>query len=328
MNLIQGLSLAGLLAVVSAALAQQLGGLLSPLIFAILFGLVMGNLLPALSQGKWQPGLEFCKKRLLRIGVAFYGINITLQQVAEVGAGALVVDILMLGSTLFIAWWLGRRWLGLDGPTALLVGSGSAICGAAAILAAEPVLRARPQQTAMAVGTVVLFGTLAMLLYPLLYPWLGLSPQAMGIYTGATIHEVAQVVAAGSAMGDEVARVAIISKLTRVMMLAPVLLLLGYLLSRGSDNAPAARAPLPWFAFGFVAVVVANSLLSLPAAWVDAIRHLDTWALTMAMAALGLSTQLGALRAVGIKPLLLAGILFLHLTLGGLIVTHMAAGWL
>jgi uncharacterized integral membrane protein (TIGR00698 family) len=328
MNLIQGLSLAGLLAVVSVALAQQLGGLLSPLIFAILFGLVMGNLLPALSQGKWQPGLEFCKKRLLRIGVAFYGINITLQQVAEVGAGALVVDILMLGSTLFIAWWLGRRWLGLDGPTALLVGSGSAICGAAAILAAEPVLRARPQQTAMAVGTVVLFGTLAMLLYPLLYPWLGLSPQAMGIYTGATIHEVAQVVAAGSAMGDEVARVAIISKLTRVMMLAPVLLLLGYLLSRGSDNAPAARAPLPWFAFGFVAVVVANSLLSLPAAWVDAIRHLDTWALTMAMAALGLSTQLGALRAVGIKPLLLAGILFLHLTLGGLIVTHMAAGWL
>lgn len=328
MNLIQGLSLAGLLAVVSVALAQQLGGLLSPLIFAILFGLVIGNLLPALSQGKWQPGLEFCKKRLLRIGVAFYGINITLQQVAEVGAGALVVDILMLGSTLFIAWWLGRRWLGLDGPTALLVGSGSAICGAAAILAAEPVLRARPQQTAMAVGTVVLFGTLAMLLYPLLYPWLGLSPQAMGIYTGATIHEVAQVVAAGSAMGDEVARVAIISKLTRVMMLAPVLLLLGYLLSRGSDNAPAARAPLPWFAFGFVAVVVANSLLSLPAAWVDAIRHLDTWALTMAMAALGLSTQLGALRAVGIKPLLLAGILFLHLTLGGLIVTHMAAGWL
>lgn len=328
MNLIQGLSLAGLLAVVSVALAQQLGGLLSPLIFAILFGLVMGNLLPALSQGKWQPGLEFCKKRLLRIGVAFYGINITLRQVAEVGAGALVVDILMLGSTLFIAWWLGRRWLGLDGPTALLVGSGSAICGAAAILAAEPVLRARPQQTAMAVGTVVLFGTLAMLLYPLLYPWLGLSPQAMGIYTGATIHEVAQVVAAGSAMGDEVARVAIISKLTRVMMLAPVLLLLGYLLSRGSDNAPAARAPLPWFAFGFVAVVVANSLLSLPAAWVDAIRHLDTWALTMAMAALGLSTQLGALRAVGIKPLLLAGILFLHLTLGGLIVTHMAAGWL
>ncbi|WP_458734880.1 YeiH family protein [Zobellella taiwanensis] len=328
MNLIQGLSLAGLLAVVSVALAQQLGGLLSPLIFAILFGLVIGNLLPALSQGKWQPGLEFCKKRLLRIGVAFYGINITLQQVAEVGAGALVVDILMLGSTLFIAWWLGRRWLGLDGPTALLVGSGSAICGAAAILAAEPVLRARPQQTAMAVGTVVLFGTLAMLLYPLFYPWLGLSPQAMGIYTGATIHEVAQVVAAGSAMGDEVARVAIISKLTRVMMLAPVLLLLGYLLSRGSDNAPAARAPLPWFAFGFVAVVVANSLLSLPAAWVDAIRHLDTWALTMAMAALGLSTQLGALQAVGIKPLLLAGILFLHLTLGGLIVTHMAAGWL
>ncbi|MBL1377575.1 YeiH family protein [Zobellella iuensis] len=324
---IRGIGLAALLAAVSMMLAQQFGTAISPLIFAILIGLVLGNALPNLARPGWQPGLEFCKKRLLRIGVAFYGIHITLQQVAEVGAGALVVDAVMLLSTLALAYWLGRRWLGLDATTSLLVGSGSAICGAAAILATEPVVRAKPQQTTVAVGTVVLFGTLAMFVYPMLYPWLGLSPQAMGIYTGATVHEVAQVVAAGTAMGDDVAQTAVIAKLTRVMMLAPVLLVLGSWLGRKSGTQ-AVRAPLPWFAFGFIAVVVCNSLLSLPPIWVAIIKHLDTWALTMAMAALGLGTRLGGLGSVGWKPLVLAAILFLHLVVSGLIVTHMATSWL
>ena len=325
--IVQGISLAGLLAAASLLLARQFDTGISPLIFAILLGLVLGNAWPRLAQGDRQPGLEFCKKRLLRLGVAFYGIHISLQQIAEVGTGALLVDAVMLLSTLGLAYWLGRRWLGLDAPTSLLVGAGSAICGAAAILATEPVVRARPQQTAVAVGTVVLFGTLAMFLYPLLYPWLGLSPRAMGIYTGATVHEVAQVVAAGSAMGDDVAQTAVITKLTRVMMLAPVLLVLGSWLGRKSGTR-AVRAPLPWFAFGFIAVVLFNSLVSLPPLWRDLVVQLDTWALTMAMAALGLGTQLGGLRAVGWKPLALAATLFLHLAIGGLIVTHMATSWL
>ncbi|WP_375058156.1 YeiH family protein [Zobellella sp. DQSA1] len=324
---IRGVGLAALLAAVSMVLTQPFDTAISPLILAILIGLVLGNTLPNLARQGWQPGLEFCKKRLLRIGVAFYGINITLQQMAEVGTGALVVDAVMLLSTLALAYWLGRRWLGLDATTSLLVGSGSAICGAAAILATEPVIRAKPQQTTVAVGTVVLFGTLAMFVYPMLYPWLGLSPQAMGIYTGATVHEVAQVVAAGTAMGDDVAQTAVITKLTRVMMLAPLLLVLGSWLCRQSGTQ-VVRAPLPWFAFGFIAVVVCNSLLSLPPIWVTAIKHLDTWALTMAMAALGLGTQLGGLRSVGWKPLALAAILFLHLVVNGLIVTHMATSWL
>lgn len=325
--IVQGISLAGLLAAASLLLARQFDTGISPLIFAILLGLVLGNAWPRLAQGDRQPGLEFCKKRLLRLGVAFYGIHISLQQIAEVGTGALLVDAVMLLSTLGLAYWLGRRWLGLDAPTSLLVGAGSAICGAAAILATEPVVRARPQQTAVAVGTVVLFGTLAMFLYPLIYPWLGLSPRAMGIYTGATVHEVAQVVAAGVAMGDDVAQTAVITKLTRVMMLAPVLLVLGWWLSRKS-GIRAVRAPLPWFAFGFIAVVLFNSLVNLPPTWTATIKHLDGWALTMAMAALGLSTRLGGLGAVGWKPLALAATLFLHLVVVGLIVTHMATSWL
>ncbi|GAA3531124.1 YeiH family protein [Zobellella aerophila] len=325
--LVPGLALAGVLAAVSMTLSSRLDLGVSPLIFAIVLGLLVGNLLPMQAPGKHLAGLEWCKKRLLRIGVAFYGINITLQQIADVGKGALLVDFIMLVSTLGIAYLLGRRWLGLDVPTSLLVGSGSAICGAAAIMATEPVVRAKPQQTTVAVGTVVLFGTLAMFIYPLLYPFLGLSPQAMGIYTGATIHEVAQVVAAGSAMGADITQVSVIAKLTRVMMLAPFLILLGAWLSR-SQGGTAVRAPLPWFAFGFIAIVILNSVLSLPLSLVENIKVLDTWALTMAMGALGLGTQLAGIKHVGWKPLALAACLFAHLTVTGLGVTHLVSAWL
>lgn len=326
-KLLKGLVLAALITVASIILTQVMHSSISPLIFAIVIGLIVGNVRPQLTSGGWHAGLDFCKKRLLRIGVAFYGINITLQHIADVGTGALVVDVIMLSSTLMLGYWVGHKWFGLDAPTSLLVGAGSAICGAAAVLAAEPVVRAKPQQATLAVGTVVIFGTIAMFLYPLMYPLLGLSPEAMGIFTGATIHEVAQVVAAGDAINSEVAQTAVITKLTRVMMLAPVLVLLGNWLSR-KEGANAARAPQPWFAYGFILVVIINSVLALPAPWVDAIKHLDSWALTMAMAALGLSTHLSELKSVGWKPMALGAILFLHLMVTGLIVTHLATSYL
>ena len=326
-KLIKGLGLAALLTLISILLTKILHSSISPLIFAIVLGLVVGNVRPQLTTGSWHAGLDFCKKNLLRIGVAFYGINITLQHIAAVGTSALVVDVIMLCSTLVLGYWVGHKWFGLDVPTSLLVGAGSAICGAAAVLAAEPVVRAKPQQATVAVGTVVIFGTIAMFLYPFMYPLLGLSEQAMGIYTGATIHEVAQVVAAGDAINSNVAQTAVITKLTRVMMLAPVLVLLGRWLSR-KQGASAVKAPQPWFAYGFILVVVMNSLVALPPTWVSAIKHLDIWALTMAMAALGLSTHLSELKSVGWKPMLLGAILFLHLMGTGLIVTLAATTWL
>lgn len=325
--LIKGLGLAAAISIISILLTQVMHSSISPLIFAIILGLIVGNIRPQLTAGGWHAGLDFCKKRLLRLGVAFYGINITLQHIADVGTGALVVDVIMLSSTLGLGYWIGRRWFGLDAPTSLLVGAGSAICGAAAVLAAEPVVRAKPQQTTVAVGTVVIFGTIAMFVYPLLYPLLGISQQAMGIYTGATIHEVAQVVAAGDAINSEVAQTAVITKLTRVMMLAPVLVLLGHWLSR-KQGGEAVPAPQPWFAYGFILVVVLNSIIQLPPVWVDTIKHLDSWALTMAMAALGLSTHLSELKSVGWKPMVLGAILFLHLMVTGLIVTQVVTSWL
>jgi uncharacterized integral membrane protein (TIGR00698 family) len=218
----------------------------------------------------------------------------------------------------------------------MLVGAGSSICGAAAVIATEPVVRARPEQVTIAVATVVAFGTLAIFLYPLMLqlsphlPWIP-GREAFGIYVGSTVHEVAQVVAAARSAGPDATDAAVITKMVRVLMLAPVLLLLSAWLARdaGRRNHPqsdmagsSASVAVPWFALGFGAVTLLNSLHWLPAPLVDSAIDVDTFLLTMAMAALGMSTHFGAVRKAGAKPLLLALILFCWLVAGGALINR------
>ncbi|WP_136253922.1 YeiH family protein [Onishia niordana] len=332
----QGLLLCALVSLAGIA-AAALPGLadsgVSPLVFALLMGLVLGNIpldrlpghlsrLPFLEGAG--PGLAFATRWLLRGGIVLFGLSLTLEQVIALGPRILLLDLLVISSVLVIGYQLGTRWLGLDRETALLTSAGSAICGAAAVLATETTIRARPAATAMAVATVVLFGTLAMLVYPLLYPLTGMPEGLFGIYIGATVHEVAQVVAAGDAIGPDALANAVIVKLVRVMMLVPFLLIVGrWWLSRtaedGGENAgrPARGMTIPWFAFGFVGMVIFNSLVTLPAALYQGLVVTGQMALTMAMAALGLNTRLASLKALGVKPLILALCLFTLLVLGG-----------
>jgi uncharacterized integral membrane protein (TIGR00698 family) len=205
----------------------------------------------------------------------------------------------------------------------MLIGAGSSICGAAAVMATEPVVRGRSDQVTVAVSTVVVFGTLAIFLYPVLYhanqrfgPF-AVSPTAYGIFAGSTIHEVAQVVAAGRAIGEAAADTAVITKMVRVMMLAPFLVILSTVLSRTSGAGAPRRITVPWFALGFIAVTAFNSLNLLPRSFIDAAVRVDTLLLAMAMAALGLGTRLSAIRAAGAKPLALAALLFGWLICGG-----------
>lgn len=218
----------------------------------------------------------------------------------------------------------------MDRRTTLLVGAGASICGAAAVLATEPVAKARAEDVAVAVATVVVFGTLATFIYPALfhwnaeYGWISISAQQYGVFVGSTVHEVAQVVAAGEAVGREAADTAVISKMVRVMMLAPFLLLLSIWLSRRerreavSDGQARGKITIPWFALGFVAMTGINSLGVLPQAVVSVGIQLDNALLTMAMAALGLTTHIHAVRSAGVKPLILALTLFAWLLGAGL----------
>lgn len=314
----QGLLLVGALAAVAelvarAEWAQALG--LSALTVAIVLGIAVGNTVLPRVAAHTAPGIEFCKGTLLRVGIVLYGLRVTFQQIGDVGVTGLATGVVMVAVTFSLAVLLGTRLFRLDRETSMLIGAGASICGAAAVMATAPVVRGQAHRVSVAVATVVVFGTAGMFLYPLLYPLLGLSEHAYGVYAGSTIHEVAQVVVAGRAVGETAAATAVIEKMLRVMLLAPFLLLLSAGLRSGSGSR---RITIPWFAVLFVAVAGFNSLQLLPAALVDTLVRIDGVVLAMAMAALGLRTQAGAVRQAGLRPLLLAASLFVFLVVGGL----------
>jgi len=305
---------------------------LGALTLAIVMGMVLGNICHKNSVWTVDPGINFSKHNLLRIGIVLYGFRLTLQDIVGVGLTGLFSDVLVLCSTFFLALFIGIKVLKLQRDCVILIGAGSSICGAAAIMAADGVVEADAEQVSVAVSTVVVFGSAAIFLYPILYrlnlSWHLISggANAFGIYAGSTIHEVAQVVAAGRSISPEVANVAVITKMVRVMMLAPFLLLLPLLLSsKSAASNPELRKQLsiPWFAFFFTGTALFNSLHIFPARLVEMLVQVDTLMLAMAMAALGFTTKLSSVRQAGVRPLLLALILFIWLIIGGAIISKL-----
>ncbi len=299
---------------------------ISPLIVGIVAGALYGNGLRDGVPASWASGIDFSARKLLRMAVALFGLRVSLQEIAEVGWSGLTVAVLVVASTLVLGVWCGTRLLKLDRDTALLTAAGSAICGAAAVLAFESALRSAPHKSAMAVGSVVLFGTLSMLLYPLALNlgWLPLDTLGAGLFFGGTLHEVAQVVGAASNVSPEATHIATIVKMTRVMLLVPVLLLVGLWVNRSRQAGQSVgngRIAVPWFAFGFLALVLVNSLQVLPAGVTEALNQLDTFALTMAMTALGMETRFSQIRQAGPRALVAGAILNLWLVGGGLAIT-------
>lgn len=217
----------------------------SPLIIGILLGMLYANSLRNRLPETWVPGIKFCSKQILRLGIILYGFRLTLQNIVEVGGTAILIDAIIVTTTILLGCLLGKL-LKMDKETALLTSVGSAICGAAAVLGADATLKPKAYKTAVAVSTVVIFGTISMFLYPALYRsgLLGLDEHQMGIYTGSTLHEVAHVVGAGNAMGAEVEDTAIIVKMMRVILLVPVLLVLAFWTSRQAIRGLKAKAAI------------------------------------------------------------------------------------
>lgn len=326
--MVPGLLLVGVIAIIALLAARTAGAQhagLSALTLAIVGGILAGNtLFPAIA-ARCAAGVDLSKSSLLRAGIILYGLRISFQQIAAVGWSGVLIAALMVTLTYLIAVQIGTRLLGLDRQTSMLIGAGSAICGAAAVIAVEPVIRAQAHKVCVAVATVVIFGTLGMFLYPLLYPHLGLSAQQYGIYAGSTIHEVAQVVVAGNSISEGAASTAVIEKMLRVMMLAPFLLVLSATRPSGDDRGQQhGRIAIPWFAVLFIAVSAVHSMQWVPPRTVSILVQIDTVLLAMAMAALGLRTQFGAVRQAGLKPMALAGLLFVFLVVGGYAVNRLA----
>lgn len=322
--LFPGLLVVFLLTLISQGLNQiswvttlGLGGLT----LAILLGMILGSVWPLAQSQKLAQAVAFSKGPLLRWGIILYGFRLSLQQVEALGSVAIISDLFILISTFLLCYLVGTKLLKLSSNSATLIGAGSSICGAAAVVATGASIKASEQDQTSAVSTVVIFGTLSLLLYPWLFQqqiW-PISEQAFAIYIGSSIHEVAQVVAAGSAISPEVAETAIATKMLRVMMLGPFLFSLLRCISFATEEVgdTKQRLPVPWFAFIFIAVVVFNSFHLLPENVIYVITLLDDVLLAMAMLALGLSSSVAAIRAAGAKPIILGAVAWCWLIVAG-----------
>ncbi len=304
--LFPGVLACGVAAAAATFLSQHYGA--PVMLFALLLGMAM-NFLSA--EGPCAEGIAFSGRTLLRIGVALLGLRITAAQVVALGWEPIVLVVLSVALTIGLAMLVARA-MGFQTLFGLLTGGATAICGASAALALAAALPAHPQKERATLFTVIgvsALSTLAMIAYPMVAQGLGLSDHAAGVFLGATIHDVAQVVGAGYGISREAGDVATLVKLMRVAMLLPVIVLavaLARRRARADGTAQGARPPmLPGFAVAFALLVVVNSTGLAPAAVQSIGSDVSRWALVTAIAAIGMKTQLKDVASVGLKPIVL-----------------------
>jgi len=305
----------------------------SPLVIGIVLGIVYANTLHFKAPKSLQSGITFSAKKILRLAIVLYGFRLTFQDIASVGLEGFLVSLIMLTSTLILGSTIGIKFFKLKKDTAILTASGASVCGAAAVLATEPVVKGSESSVAIAVSMVVLFGTISMFLYPIMYEgfikdatgFLHMSAAQFGIYTGGSVHEVAQVVAIPASIPnapDVMAHNAVIVKMTRVLLIAPMLIILGMYLSFNTKDKSSIRSlSIPWFAVYFILVAGFNSLNIFPSNIVEYINQIDTFLLTMAMTALGMGTVFSNFKTAGAGAFYTALSMFIWLVVGGFIVT-------
>lgn len=275
------------------------------MLFALLLGLAMNFLS---GEGPCKEGIEFTAKRVLRIGVALLGLRITAGQVVELGWQPLAIIAISVVLTIAVSM-AAARMLGFQSLFGLLSGGATAICGASAALALAAALPNHPLKERATLFTVIgvsALSTVAMIVYPMIAQWAGLDPRAAGVFLGATIHDVAQVVGAGYSMSRETGDVATLVKLIRVATLVPVIVFAVMITRSRADEAGGPRPPLlPGFAVAFAVLVAINSTGWLPKPLTQAGSELSRWCLVAAIAGIGMKTQLKELTTVGLKPVLL-----------------------
>ncbi|MCL4148856.1 UNVERIFIED_CONTAM: hypothetical protein GTU68_061543 [Idotea baltica] len=305
-----GLALVGTATVLAAVLSSFVSSL-STLVVAVIVGAFIGNV--GLATDRTQPGLTFAAKRLLRVGVVLLGLRLSLTDVVDLGSRGLAVVAVTVVATFFGTQAIGRR-LGLSRDLSLLVATGYSICGASAIAAVEGSTDADEEEVAAAIGLVTLFGSLAIVALPALANIGGLSDDQFGAWAGASVHDVAQVAATASTGGAAVVATAMVVKLTRVVLLTPIVIGVNLHRRGRSDGPDDARggisrhnAPpvLPLFVAGFVAMVMLRTTGWLPDVAIDSARTFEGLLLAAALVGLGAGVRVDRLRKLGPKPLIL-----------------------
>ncbi len=296
-----GLALTGIVALAAAWISDHHGG--PTLLYALLIGMAFNFLA---SNPSCRPGIDLASKHVLRLGVALLGARITLGQVMALGWQPALIVIAGVITTILVGWLLARR-MGLGDDQGVLTGGAVGICGASAALAIAAILPRHDRSetnTIHAVVGVTALSTLAMIVYPLICSLAGLNETESGIFLGATIHDVAQVVAAGYTISDVAGDVATLTKMMRVAMLVPVVFLLSLAFAQARGHT-AKGAMLPWFLVMFVLLIGINSLGWLPASAIVGLNEASRWCLVLAIAGLGIKTAFGDLAKLGWRPITL-----------------------
>ena len=297
----------------------------------LLYALLLGMAFFFLSKKPWTaPGIQFGSQTVLRLGVALLGARITLTQIIDLGPTPILIVIGVIALTILFGRYLSTV-LKLDRTMGLLTAGATAICGASAALAISAVMPKHERlerDTIFTVIAVTALSTLAMIVYPLIIEAVGYDDVEKGVFIGATIHDVAQVVGAGYMISDETGGVATFTKLLRVSMLAPVVLIFAFVIARWgrgeAGSTRGARAGLPWFLLVFVIIVAINSAGVIPAAVLDGMVTVSRWCLVIAIAGLGMKSSFQEMAVLGWRPvalvvgetLFLAGLVLIALTIG------------
>ncbi|HUX71315.1 MAG TPA: putative sulfate exporter family transporter [Cellulomonadaceae bacterium] len=325
----------GLVLAVAIAVAATGVGRLVPIVGGPVAGIVIGVVVAALVTpgARWRPGITTASKTVLQASVVVLGSQLSLMQIVHVGLSSLPVMLGTLAAALVSAYWIGR-WLGVTGNLRTLVGVGTAICGASAIAAVTPVIGAAGVEVAYAVTTIFLFNVSAVLVFPVLGHLLGMSQHAFGLFAGTAVNDMSSVVAAATTYGHTAATYAVVVKLTRTLLIIPISLGLAALVARreraraaashalddGAEPTVVAVAAIrsrvhvlrlvPRFLIGFLVVAAANTIGLVPAALHPALSQVSVFLITVALSAIGLSTDLPGLRRAGHRPLVLGAALW------------------
>lgn len=331
--LLDGIVLSTAVAIASVlaepVLKTWLGGKIG--IPAVVIALLIGMALhPLANTVRFQAGMVFCVKKLLRWAIALLGLRIALGDIIALGLSTALLVVFSMIVTVITGFWLARL-LGREHGFGALAGVATAVCGASAALATASVLpdyRGKAADVAFTVIAMNALATIAMLAYPLICAWLGLSPTQTGVMLGASIHDVAQVVGAGQSVSDDAANAAVIVKLFRVFLLLPAVLLVGWWMAREGGHPSDAKVPVPVFAFVFLALCLVNSAFATQPALAGiyepvraALLEASRWGLLIAIAALGLGTSIGSMVRLGWRHLVVVtgtSLVILGLVLGGL----------
>ena len=306
---IKGIGLTLLIAIV----AKYLSGfpfltIMGQLVIAIMLGMLWRALFGL--QKDLAPGVSFSSKKLLRVGIILLGMRLNLLDIYHAGTSVFVIAVINLVFALLVVYGLTRLF-GVEKRLGILTACGTAICGAAAVVAIAPLIKAKEEETAVGAATVAVLGTIFTLLYTGFYSFLHLSEEGYGVFAGGTLHEIAHVIAAAAVGGDPAVELAVIVKLTRVALLVPVALVIGWIVGRqGKEKSEQklSSSIIPWFIFGFLAMSGINTLGIIPATVADYIVDIAYLLIGMAMAGLGLGIEIKTFRKLG-KQAFVAGLI-------------------